>query len=94
MSPKQTFHQLHSHPTPSLLVLFLLRMGVGVGGNCCKMRPKQDYILRPRTQLELVAVLRFWSRYFCVLPLLISSKAGMGFLLLHSTCLSHSALVL
>lgn len=29
MSPKQTFHQIHSHPTPSLLVLFLLRMGGG-----------------------------------------------------------------
>lgn len=29
MSPKQTFHQIHCHPTPSLLVLFLLRMGRG-----------------------------------------------------------------
>lgn len=31
MSPKQTFHQIHCHPTPSLLVLFLLRMGRGGG---------------------------------------------------------------
>lgn len=78
MSPKQTFHQIHSHPTPSLLVLFLLRMGGGQGGNCFRMIPKQDCILRPRAQLELVAVLRLCSRYFYILPLLISPQSRDG----------------